>query len=431
MPHLPLANIRVLEIAEGFAGPWAATLLGDLGAEVIKIEAVQRMDQTRGQVSPRPNTPTYPNGEPGPRPWNINQPFVRGNRNKLSLTLDLSREWGIDLFKRLVAVADVVLTNMVTGVPEKLGIGYQTLREIRPDLIMMSSSGFGSTGPYARFVAMAGSMDAISGHMWLRNYEGEEPPTASYTAHTDAVNAVTSAFGIASAVYHRNLTGQGQHLDVSGCEAILPHLGEALMDYTMNGRVQSSIGDSHPRMSPHMVYPTMGEDQWIAIAVKNQTQWQALCRVGSGASLPPSKGAAWTTDPRYRTVLGRWRNRDELDESLTHWTQDFTNDELATRLQEVGVPAAAVLSNKDTLFDPHIRSRGFFETTRQADLGEMEMSGLGWKMSETPGSIRMPPPLLGEHNDLLYRDLLGLDEREMAKLDEGQYAGRIPLDRPV
>ena len=423
MTNLPLASIRVLEIAEGFAGPYAGTLLGDLGAEVIKVEAMQRMDHTRGQVRPRPGSQTYPNGDPGPRPWNTSQPFVRGNRNKLGFTVDLSRPWGIELLKELVRVSDVVLTNMVTGIPEKLGIDYERLREVRPDLIMLTSCGFGHSGPYARFVAMAGSMDAISGHLWLRNYEGEEPTTTSYIAHTDAVNALTSAFAVTSAVYHRRLTGRGQHLDVSGCEAMMPHLGEAIVDYTMHGRVRASIGNRHPSMAPHGVYPAAGDDRWIAIACRSQNEWEALCGVASGEP--------WTADDRFRTVLGRWRRHAELDEAIGRWTANRDGRQLMNELQEAGIAAAVVLSNEDVLADPHMLARGFFETIRQADLGEMKMAGLGWRMSRTQGGIRLPPPLLGEHNAYVYEELLGLSDPDLARLEEEQYAGTVPFDLPV
>ena len=421
--HLPLANVRVLEIAEGFAGPYAATLLGDLGAEVIKVEAIQRMDHTRGQVTPRPGTLSYPNAEPGPRPWNINQPFVRGNRNKLSLTLDLTTPRGIELFKELVSMSDVVLTNMVTGIPEKLGIGYESLRKVRPDLIMLTSCGFGHTGPYAPYVAMAGSMDAISGHIWLRNYEGEDPTSTSYTAHTDAVNAFTSAFAVTGAVLHRMAAGRGQHLDVSGCEAMMPHLGEALMDYAMNGRVRTSIGNRDPSVGMQGVYPTAGDDEWIAIACRNDKEWRVLCGVAAGEP--------WTSDRRFRTALGRFRHRDKLDEAIGGWTRPQDNRALAQRLQDARVPAAPVLSNEDSLSDPHYEARGFFETVCQRDLGEMRMAGLGWKMPAAPGGIRLPPPPLGEHNGYVYEELLGLAPGEVARLEDEQLIGTVPFDRPV
>ena len=420
MSRLPLQNIRVLELAEGVAGPWAASLLGDLGAEVIKIEAIQRMDQTRGQKWPKSGTTYYPKGNPGPEPWNLNVSYVRTNRNKLSLTLDLSRAEGLALFKELVRFSDVVTTNMVTGVPEKMGIDYHSLRKIRPDIVMLTSCGYGHSGPYARFVAMAGSMDPISGHTWLRGYEGEDPLTTSYSAHTDSVNASTSAFAVVTALHHRAMTGQGQHIDVSGVETVMPHLGDAIMDYTMNGRIQGSIGNRHPRMAPHNVYRAQGSDRWVAIACRNERDWQNLCKaIGE---------PAWTKAQQFKTALARWRNREELDRHIEEWTRTRDAREIMTMLQARRVPCSPIMDNKDSLTDPHVRASGFFQPIRHRWLGDFDLSGLGWMMSETQGSIRHPPPLLGEHNAHIYKELLGLSSARYDALVAAGFAGAEPLD---
>ncbi len=423
MAMLPLENVRILEIAEGVAGPWACSLLGDLGAQVIKIEAIQRMDQTRGQKKPKAGTHFYPNGEPGDQPWNINLTFIRTNRNKMSLTLDLSREKGLNLFKELVRVSDALLTNMVTGVPEKLGIDYTSLKKIRPDIIMLTSCGYGHSGPYARNVAMAGSMDPISGHTWLRGYEGEDPLSTSYSSHTDSVNAATNAFALVTALHHRRATGQGQHIDVSGIEALMPHLGESILDYTMNGRARNSIGNRHPQLAPHNVYRAAGDDQWVAIAVRNDHEWQAFC---SAIDEPE-----WTRGSSFQTALGRWHNREELDRLIEGWTSTLPSRNIMSRLQHIGVPASLILDNKAVWSDPHVRASGFFELVRHQGLGEMEMSGLPWKMPATQGAIRLPAPLLGEHNDLIYTGLLGLPDSDYRSLIKEGFAGTEPLDRAV
>ncbi|MBM4406525.1 MAG: CoA transferase [Chloroflexi bacterium] len=423
MLHRPLENIRVLELAEGVAGPWAASLLGDLGAEVIKLEAIQRMDQTRGQKWPKPGTTYYPKGDPGPEPWNVNVSYVRTNRNKLSLTLDLSREKGLRLFKDLVRLSDVVMTNMVTGVPEKMGIDYFSLRKIRPDIIMLTSCGFGHSGPYARYVAMAGSMDPISGHAWLRGYEGEDPLTTSYSAHTDSANASTSAFAIVAALHHRAMTGRGQHVDVSGVETMMPHLGEAILDYTMNGRVQTSIGNRHPQMAPHNLYRAAGNDRWVAIACRSERDWQNLCRAMGN---PP-----WIHTPDFKTSLSRWRNREALDAHIEAWTRILPGHDIASRLQTLGVPCSPLVDNKDSLTEPHNHAVGFFETIRHRLLGDFDLSGLGWKMPATTPGIRRPPPALGEDNERIYTGLLGLSDSAYAALLQEALTGSEPLDNPV
>jgi crotonobetainyl-CoA:carnitine CoA-transferase CaiB-like acyl-CoA transferase len=417
--------MRVIELAEGYAGPWAAALLGDLGAEVWKVEAVQRMDQTRGQVHPdrSEGSYNYPGNRIPERPWNAAMPWVRGNRNKLSVTLDLSRPEGIALFERMVGLADVVLTNMVAGVPEKMGIGYARLRELRPDLIMLMSCGFGTEGPYSHHVAMAGSMDAASGHMWLRNYAGADPSEITYSSHLDSVNATTSAYAVLTALYHRAQTGEGQFIDVSGCETFMPHLGEAILDYTLNGRIRTSIGNEHPAYAPNAVYRCAGVDDWIAISVTADAEWAGLCRVMGREDL--------VSDRRFATAVGRARRRSELNALIAAWTGDREHNALMRRLQEEGVPAGAVLNMKEELEDPHIRARGFLERMEGPDFGAVDISGIAWKMSATPGSVRLIPPPLAAHNDYVYREVMGLDSGEIRAMEEALLIGEVPLARLV
>jgi crotonobetainyl-CoA:carnitine CoA-transferase CaiB-like acyl-CoA transferase len=350
-------------------------------------------------------------------------PFVRGNRNKLSLTLDISRPEGIALFKQMVKVADVVLTNMVTGVPEKLGIDYASLRGLRPDLILLMSCGFGTSGPYSRYVAMAGSMDAASGHLWLRNYAGADPSEVTYSSHLDSVNAITSAYAILTALYHRAQTGEGQFIDVSGCESFMPHLGEAILDYALNGRVRTSLGDAHPAFAPHAVYRCAGADDWIALAVTTDAEWAALCALLDRPDLP--------RDPRFATSVARVRHRGDLDRLLAAWTRDQEHRALARRLQEAGVPAGAVLNMKEVLDDPHIRARGFLEAIEGPDFGFLEMNGVAWKMSVTPGGIRLIPPPLAAHNPYAYAEVLGLAAQEIRALEEAALIGDEPQLRLV
>ncbi len=208
MSRLPLQGLRVLELAEGWAGPMSAMHLGDMGAEVIKIEAIQRMDHSRGPVVAPPGLPTYPNRDPGPRPYNVSGPYMVANRNKIDISLDMSRPAGVEVFKKLVRVSDIVVTNMVTGVPEKMGIGYNELRKVRRDIVMLAASGYGADGPYATRVTMAGAMDGIAGYMWLRNYSDQTPDTTVYNVRTDVVTGLTNALGGLVGLYYRKQAGQ-------------------------------------------------------------------------------------------------------------------------------------------------------------------------------------------------------------------------------
>ena len=257
-PPLPLSGVRVLELAEGWAGPQTGMWLGDMGAEVIKVEAMQRFDHARGPVSPPDGLASYPNKTGGPRPYDVNAPYVQGNRNKLSITIDLARPKGVGIFKRLVPLADVVFTNMVTGVPEKMGIGYEVLSKLRSDLIMLMISGYGTSGPYARRVTMGGAMDGIAGYTWLRHYPDQTPDTVNYSMHTDVVTGQNNAMAVLMALYQRNRTGEGQLIESSGVEASLHQIHGSLMDYAMNGRIQTSRGQRPSRHGAPRRLPLRG-----------------------------------------------------------------------------------------------------------------------------------------------------------------------------
>jgi crotonobetainyl-CoA:carnitine CoA-transferase CaiB-like acyl-CoA transferase len=423
MSFLPLQDVRVLEIAEGYAGPWAGTVLGDLGAQVIKIEAVQRMDLTRSQVRPASKDANYPGLRPGADPWNRSLVFVIGNRNKLSATINLVDAAGREVFFDLVRVSDVVLTNMVTGVPRKLGIHYEALRRIKPDLIYLSSCGFGATGPYATHVAMASSMDGASGHMWLRPYPGQDPSTINRGAHNDPVNALTCVYGAIAGLHHRAATGQGVAVDVSGSEAIMPHLGEMFLDYVMNGRMWEPKGNQAPGIAPHGVYRCAGDDNWIAIAVQTDEHWRALCQVlslnGTG------------DDSRFATTLGRWEHHEDLDRLVESRTKDQEHCALMRRLQAAGVPAGAVLDSKEIVEDPHAMERRFFKDTELSGGDHLPLLGVPWTVPDGEFSVRVPSAKLGQHNGFTYAELLGYDAGAIARLREAQVLGEQPMERLV
>lgn len=421
---LPLAGIRVLELAEGWAGPMTGMWLGDLGAEVIKLEAVQRFDHARGPVEVPPSLASfYPRRDPGPRPWDVNSGYVQANRNKLGMTLDLSRPKGVELFKRLVAVADVVVTNMVTGVPEKMGIGYEVLSKIRPDLIMLSCSGFGMTGPYAKRVTMGGAMDGIAGYGALRHYPDAAPDTVNYSTHTDVVTGMTNAVAILAALAQRDRTGLGQQVEVSGVEASLHHIPEALMDWVLNRRVRQAAGNDHPSMAPHGVYRCAGDDRWIAISVYRDAQWDALCEAMGNP--------AWARDVRFRDASSRRANRPALDLQLGNWTRDQDPIALMEALQQRGIPAAAVHDAADHARDPHWQARGFHEPTLLEGYGVFPLPTSPWILDGKRLGVRLPPPQLGQHDAEIYSGMLGLSQAEIAELRRESYLGNVPLSHEL
>jgi len=416
---LPLAGIRVLELAEGWAGPMTGMWLGDLGAEVIKLEAVQRFDHARGPIEVPEGLSGYPGKRSGPRPYDVATAYITANRNKLGVTLDLSRPRGVELFKRLVAISDVVATNMVTGVPEKMGIGYEALRQVKPDLIMLTCSGYGASGPYARRVTMGGAMDGIAGYSALRHYPDRTPDTVNYSTHTDVVTGLSNALALLLALAHRERTGLGQWVEVSGVEASLHHIPEALVEFALNGRTRASLGNTHPRMAPHGVYPCAGVDRWIALAVRDDRDWRAL---GACAGEP-----GWARDPRFADAVGRVGHRAELDRHVSDWTRTRDPIALMHALQHERVPAAAVHDARDHAHDPHWQARGVYQPTLLPGHGTYPLPTSPWIIDGERLGLRLRPPALGEHNRDVLQGLLGLSDAELEELAAEHYIGNEPL----
>ncbi|MDP2954715.1 MAG: CoA transferase, partial [Chloroflexota bacterium] len=311
MDPLPLEGIRVLDLGDVLAGPMAAMFLSDLGAEVILVESIQRIGQ-RGPVRPLPGTESYPNKEPGERPWDRNSRFDETARNKLSVTLDLMRPQGRKLFLRLVRLSDVFVSNYLPRQIEKMGATYSVLREARPDIIALYMPAYGISGPYQDYTGIGPAMEAISGSTSLRGYLGSDPTLNTVHWATDVSACITGSFAILAALHHRLQTGEGQVIDMSQIETMMPHLGEAILDYTMNGRIQGPMGNRHPSYAPQGVYRCRGENRWVAISVTSDAEWKALCHVLGG---PP-----WCREERFSDPQSRWQNQDELDRRLEEWT---------------------------------------------------------------------------------------------------------------
>ena len=431
----PLHGIRALELAEIWAGPFCGVLLGDMGAEVIKVEALQRI--ARGPIRPAPNTPGYPDYDPGERPWNRQGNFNATNRNKLGLTLDLTTEQGTDAFKELVAISDIVFTNYAFGVMDRLGLGQEVLREIKPDLIVLFTPGYGNTGPYRGHRSMGMAIDAMTGHSAMRGYPDLDLSHNSLVHHPDAVAAVTATFAINAALHYRARTGQGQFIDLSQAEAFMPHFGEVFLENQMSGAPRERRGNSHPQMSPHGCYPCLGEDAWVTIAVRSDEEWGRFCEVIGQPEL--------MADARFATLDGRIANRDALDALIGEWTARNDRHDIAARLQAQRIPAAAVLDcGADTYDDPHLQARQYFQLVDQPDAGIYPMSGPVWSYlshrshpnlpPEEEGAIERlpdrhePAPGLGQHNEYLLADLLGHSAGYLQELERANVIGTVPLE---
>lgn len=396
-----LAGIRIADFSWVWAGPLATLLLSFLGAEVIKIESRKRIDQTRqGSITTGDSFAGV----------NASPIFNNANLNKKGVTLDLSRPEGAELAKRIVAVSDVVVENMRPGVMDKLGLGYKDLVKVKPDIIMLSSSGFGSSGPYREYAGYAPIFAAFGGLAHLTGYEDGEPNTMSGVM--DLRVGTVSAFVLLAALVHRQKTEEGQYIDLSASECVSTLVGSELMEYTMNQRSPARCGNQDAIMAPHNCYRCKGNDKWVSIAVATDDEWNAMCDVMGNP--------AWSQDEAFSTVYGRWKNRAELDRHVSEWTINLTHYEVMTMLQSAGVAAMPSLSAEEILSDPHVKARGVVSQVEHPVLGKKVVLSPSWKLCETPARIYRASPLLGEHNEEVFCGLLGMPKDEIKKLEEEQ-----------
>lgn len=416
-----LAGVRIIDLSQVFAGPYATKLLADMGAEVIRIECAARSG--RGGALPRMQPggdfgASFPDGDTGERSYNRFAYYNEVNRNKYVITLDLSKPRGVEVFKRLVAISDVVVENFSPRVMSNFGLDYAALRETNPRIIMVSISGYGQDGPYRDCVAYGESIEAMAGMSKLTAYRNGTPLKPG-VAYADAAAGLHAAFAIMAALRYRRVKGVGQYIDLSMREALTPLLGEAIMDYAMNGRIPEPTGNRHTRMAPHGCYRTKGNDKWIVIAASSDEEWQALCRVMGNPR--------WSRDERFANLDGRLANHDEIDKTIEEWTIDYYNIELAEMLQARGIKAGAVLNAAELVSDPHLKERGFFEEVEHPEAGTYIMPGISWKMSRTPGRIERPAPCFGEHNRYVFSELLGMSDEEIEELAQEGVTAEAPL----
>ncbi len=424
---MPLEGVRVVDFSHIWAGPYCARLLGDLGAEVIKVESTSRYDPERGPAKVMPGAGrTYPNGDPAERPYNRAGRFNAYSRNKLGLTLDLRADEGRALIRDLISISDVVVENFSVGVMKRLGLDYEDCRALRPDILYISLPGFGRDGPEAGYAAMGITQEAMSGLSSITGYPGG-PPMGTGVIYGDPTGGLFGATAVLTALRHRQRTGEGQLIDLSQREAFISILPEPLFEYTMNGRVMNSVGNRHPRFVPHGCYRCKGEDSWVVISVTTEEQFEALCKTIGENNPNFEGGTGLLSAPRFKDMATRKLHEDDLDRLIERWTEQHDSYEVMHLLQKTGVPAGAVLTNQQLLEDPHFQERGFFEEVTHPDAGTHPHIGMPWKLSDTPVHIRLPAPCLGQHNDFILGDILGLDHAELERLANKDIIGNEPL----
>lgn len=417
--NLPLRGLRVLDLTQVAVGPYTTLLLARMGAEVIKVESNRRPDGSRGNVVARPHMlHLYPDRTPGEEPWNRKGDFVQRNRNKLAITLDLSSDDGKALFKRVATLCDVVVENFRATVMERLGLDYSELKTRNPELIYLKLTAQGNTGPERNYGSLGYTMECLGGLASITGYLGG-PPMMSNETYPDPVAGILAVGALMAALRRRRKTGRGALIDLSQREVTTCLMGDSVLDYTMNGRVQGPMGNRHPSMAPHGVYPCKGDDAWVAIGCGSEPQWAGLCRALGN---PP-----WAEDPRFASSISRWKHQDELDAHIMEFTVPREPYEIMHLLQVEGVPAGAVLKGREAVLDPHLAARNWWDRSEFPLMGkEYAYIGMPWQMAGAPPAPSRPAPKLGEHNDYVYRDLLGLSPTELEGLEAAGVTSTVP-----
>jgi crotonobetainyl-CoA:carnitine CoA-transferase CaiB-like acyl-CoA transferase len=380
----PLSGIRVLDFSWVWAGPYCTLQLGYLGAEVIRIESSKRLCATRC-------LPPFLKDKPGP---NRAAGFNQWNQNKLSLELNLSRSEAVEIACELVRHCDVAVENFAPGVIDRMGLGYEVLRRHKPDLIMISMSGYGRTGPCSGFVNYGPQLGAQSGLLSVTGYPGDRPREAAI-AYSDPASGLFATYLITAALIHRARTSEGQYIDLSMLEVLEMYQPEMLLEYAMTGRDPGFVGNRDRVMSPHNCYKALGDaEAWVTIAVGSETEW--------------------------RSAELRKRNEDELDRIISDWTARRDRWETTEMLQRAGVAAFPSLNNKDIAHDPHLRERGFLVEPNHPVGGPLMEPGVPWTMSATPCRVNRAAPTVGMDTEDVLTRLLGYSTEKIAVLRAAQ-----------
>jgi crotonobetainyl-CoA:carnitine CoA-transferase CaiB-like acyl-CoA transferase len=404
--RLPLEGIRVIDFSMGWAGPICTRTLADLGADVIKIEAIQYPDWWRG-VDRRPAYVLEQTYEKVPR-------FCIMNRNKRGITLDLTRPQGLALAKRLLADADLAVDNYSVEVLPKLGLGYDVLSKINPKLVMMSMSAFGSQSIHRDCRAYGSTLEHGSG---LPSVVGEAggPPVMSHVAFGDAIGGLNGCVAVLTALIHARLTGKGQFIDLAQIECMIPFAAPWIIAHSIDRKEPVKYRNRHPDFVPHGVFRCAGEDNWIVVAASNDAMWGKLCKVLGRAD--------WANDPNLATAAGRRRIEAGIEAALSQWTSGRTPDDAMAELQAGGVAAGVARLPIEMLKDAQLHARGFIQEVDRAFIGRHPQPSMPFRESDKPHPIRFAPPTLGEHNREILGGLLGLSDAEIEQLARDDIIG--------
>ncbi|HYG46075.1 MAG TPA: CoA transferase, partial [Bordetella sp.] len=395
----PLGDVRIVDLSMGWAGPLATRHFADLGADVIKIEACQYPDWWRG-VDDRPIVFEQ-------RLYEKSAYFNVMNRNKRSITLDLTTQEGRDLLKQLIGQADIVIDNYSAGVLEKLGLGHDVLAQIKPGLIMLSMPAFGTDGPWRDCRAYGSTLEQASGLPGVVG-RAQDPPTLNHIAYGDPIGGLHAAAALLAALYHVRRTGEGQRVVLSQVECMLTMVAPWLIEAGDTGKQPVRLGDGHVAYSPHGSYRCAGDDAWVLIAITDDAAWRGLCRVIGRTDL--------AHDASLASVDSRRARKAEIDDAIRAWTRSRTPEQAMAALQHEGVAAGASRLPSELLDDPHLKARGFWRWIDREYVGLHPQPSPGYRGEGVAGQSMRPAPTLGQANHDVLQGMLGLGAQDLQRL---------------
>lgn len=389
--------MKVADFAWVAVGPQITRELAFHGATVVRVEC-HRWPETTRTAGP------FKDGITG-----IDRSAFAAayNTNKLGMSLDLNMPKGQEIARRLVQWADVVTDSMSPGAMAKWGLDYEGCKKIKPDIIYYSTCQMGQKGPYSRFKGYGMLGVSYAGYCHLNGWPDRDP-LPLFNNHSDFISPYYLTTALIAALLYKRRTGKGMYLDQSQVEVGVSFLAPQALDYTVNGRIACRMGNRDPYMAPHGLLPCRGADRWVAIAITTEKEWHDFCNVIGNPD--------WTGDPRFSTVLGRKENEDELEGLLAVWSLNYRAEQIMTMMQEAGVPAGVVQTAEDLFNDPQLKHREHFRSLEHKVIGIHAYHSPAYRLSKTPCDIKKPSPCLGEDNECVYKEILGLSDDEIAEL---------------
>ncbi len=388
-----LAGVKVVVVGGYAAGPWIGKLLANFGATVVHVESRERPDGFRLQ---------YPPFKDGKKGINRSGCFAYFNDSKYAITLDVKKPGGVGLARRLTDWCDVLIENMRSGVIERIGLGLETLRKTNPDLIMLSTCNMGQTGPRAHTPGFGSQLSALAGFCGLTGIAAG-PPMLLYGPYIDFIAALEGASAVLAALDRRRRTGEGAYIDVAQYESGLTFLAGAFCDYHATGRIAERSGNDDAQAAPHGAYPCR-DDQWLALSCWSDEEFTKLAECAGHAE--------WAAEARFSDADARRANKAELEEAIAAWSAGEEAGEAAAALQAAGVHAHRINTIADLFGDPQLGHRRTWRVRPHPEIGDQSYYFPGFDLSETPGDVTQAAPVLGQDNDLVFRDFLGLTEEE-------------------